>query len=147
MSQIIAKLNQIQASSHTLWLKFHNFHWNARGLEFFALHAFTQKAYENMAEIFDEMAERALQIGGKALIDLKDLENLSKAKIILNSSFNALEILSNLKQDYEFLLNEFKDLNELAENEKDLSTQGLAQDFISKFEKEIWMLNQALKSK
>ena len=43
---VAKKLNQIQADAHALYLAFHAYHWNVKGLTFYQIHAHTQKAYE-----------------------------------------------------------------------------------------------------
>lgn len=35
MSKIIEQLKQIQADSHALYVKMHNYHWNIKGMDFF----------------------------------------------------------------------------------------------------------------
>lgn len=63
---VTKQLLQMQADAHHLWVKFHNYHWNVKGLQFFSIHEYTEKAYEEMAELFDSCAERVLQLGEKS---------------------------------------------------------------------------------
>lgn len=32
---VTKQLLQMQADAHHLWVKFHNYHWNVKGLQFF----------------------------------------------------------------------------------------------------------------
>lgn len=48
---VTKQLLQMQADAHHLWVKFHNYHWNVKGLQFYSIHEYTEKAYEEMAEL------------------------------------------------------------------------------------------------
>gem|GEM_PF-4880797 len=34
MSKVISQLNKIQADAHALYVKFHDIHWNVKGIQF-----------------------------------------------------------------------------------------------------------------
>ncbi len=142
MSKTIKELNQLQADAYVMILKLHNFHWNVKGFEFHALHEYTQKAYEQMSEIFDEMAERALQLDGKALTLNADLMSKSKIQELKQTSFTSKEVLSAMQKDYKYFLKAFKNLSKIAD--KDTTTVALADEIVAKLEKEIWMLKATL---
>lgn len=145
MSNTTKKLIQIQADAHALWVRFHGYHWNIKGLQFYAIHEMTENAYEAMAKLFDDAAERALQLGGRALTCAKDLlENTKVPKCEKKDAFGAAEVLEGLKRDYGYLLGEFKALDTLAQKDGDTTTSSFAQDKIAEFEKAIWMLENAL---
>ena len=147
MSKVTDKLVQLQADAHRLWIRFHNYHWNVKGLQFYAIHDYTEKAYEAMAKLFDDTAERALQLKAKALICSKALdENAKVPNLGGKDCFTASEVLECLKSDYSYLLGEFKKLDELASKDGDTTTSNLAQDKIAELEKSLWMLDNALQS-
>lgn len=141
---VVKQLLQLQADAHSLWIKFHNYHWNVKGLQFFSIHEYTEKAYEELAELFDGCAERALQLGEKAIVCPKVLLENAKAPKAEKDHFNPSEVLELVKKDYEYLLSEFKKLNELAEKAGDATTAAFAQENIAKYEKNIWMLEASL---
>jgi len=145
MKSIVTQLNKIQGEAHVFYIAFHDYHWNVKGLQFFAIHEYSQKAYEEMGELFDEMAERALQIGGKPLVDIDDIIKAGKgAPIEAKGDYKPEAVLKNLKKAYEHLLNEFKKLDEISQKEGDTTTSNLAQDKFGELEKTLWMLNQTL---
>lgn len=144
MSKVIKELNQIQADSYMMFLKLHNFHWNVKGAEFFAIHEYTESAYNEMAEIFDEMAERALQLGGKALILNADLVKISKIKEEKSSSFNAKAVLNALQKDYRYFLKAFGNLSKEGNRAEDAGTIAIADENVAKLEKRLWMLQSTL---
>ena len=145
MKSVVAQLNKLQGEAHAFYIAFHDYHWNVKGLQFFAVHEYTQKAYEEMGELFDEMAERALQIGGKALNDIDDIVKAGKsAPVEAKGDYKPEAVLKNVKKAYEYLLAEFKKLDEITQKDGDTTTSNLAQDKVAQLEKMLWMLNQAI---
>lgn len=144
MSKITEKLLQIQADAHILWIRFHNYHWNVKGLQFAAIHSYTEDAYEDMAKLFDDTAERVLQLGDKALVCPKALLENAKVPKIEKCCFTTTEVLELIREDYKYLLSELKKLDELADKAGDTTTSNLAQDKIAELEKALWMLDNTL---
>ncbi|BCX78989.1 DNA starvation/stationary phase protection protein [Campylobacter sp. 19-13652] len=142
MSKVIEQLNQIQADAHGLFVKFHDLHWHVKGIQFFSVHEYTEKAYEYMSEIFDDVAERAIMLGGRPVVSVDELAKKSHIKHEVKASYTPTEVLEIVLAEYKHLLDEFKKLDELAEG--DSTTQMYAQDQIAKYEKAIWMLNATL---
>ncbi|MCR6575418.1 DNA starvation/stationary phase protection protein [Campylobacter insulaenigrae] len=143
---VTKQLLQLQADAHSLWIKFHNYHWNVKGLQFFSVHEYTEKAYEEMAQLFDECAERVLQLGEKAIIcPNKLLENAGAPKT-QKECFTPVEVLELIREDYKYLLSEFKKLNEVSDKASDTTTAAFAQENIAKYEKVLWMLNSTIQN-
>ena len=136
---VTKQLLQLQADAHSLWIKFHNYHWNVKGLQFFSIHEYTEKAYEELAELFDACAERALQLGEKAIVCPKVLLENAKAPKAEKDCFTPLEVLELVKKDYEY-----KKIIEEAEKAADTTTAAFAQENIAKYEKSLWMLKSSL---
>lgn len=143
---VTKQLLQLQADAHSLWVKFHNYHWNVKGFQFFSIHEYTQKAYEEMAELFDSCAERVLQLKGKALVSGETLVKNAKSPKTTKECFATTEVIELIKKDYEYLLNEFKKLNKESEKAGDTTTAAFAQENIAKYEKSLWMLESTLQS-
>ncbi len=144
MSKVITQLNQIQADANAYFVAFHDLHWNVKGLQFFSLHEATEEAYDEMSELFDDAAERAIQIGGKAITKQSELVSAAKAPFNHKDSYTAIEVVEALKSAYTYLLAEFKKLHETAEAAGDIVTSNFAQDKFASYEKKIWMLSATL---
>lgn len=145
MTNVVKQLNQIQADAHAFFIAFHDYHWNVKGLQFYAIHEYTEKAYEEMAELYDDTAERAIQIGGKAILKADELVKLgSKAPVLQKDSYTPTEVLEEIRKAYKYLVEEFKKLEEVAEKAGDTTTSNMAQDHYGDYEKKIWMINQTL---
>lgn len=143
---VTKQLLQLQADAHGLWVKFHNYHWNVKGLQFFSIHEYTEKAYDEMAELFDNCAERVLQLKGKAIVNTETLAKSAKSPKVTKECFTATEVIELIKKDYEYLLNEFKKLNKESEKAGDTTTAAFAQENIAKYEKSLWMLESTLQN-
>lgn len=76
MEQLIEKMQQLLATSFTMYLKTHTFHWNVEGQDFHQYHAFLGTLYEELHDSIDTTAEeiRALNVYVKAsLTDFKEM--------------------------------------------------------------------------
>ena len=145
MSKIVKQLKQIQADAHALYIKTHNYHWNVKGMDFFPVHSYTQKIYEEMSELYDDMAEKVLILGEKPYLTIEELAKETKIETETKDSFKSREILESIIKDYKYLLEAFKTLSNTAEKDGDKSTQAFADDKVSKFEKDLWMLGNMVK--
>lgn len=65
--QVIDLLNQNLADILDLQLQAKHAHWNVKGPNFFSLHRLFDKVAEEMEGFADELAERAVALGGVAL--------------------------------------------------------------------------------
>lgn len=135
-------LTQLQADSLVMFTKLHNYHWNVKGLQFYGLHAKTEEFYTYFGTMFDDLAERILQLNGTPLVTVKAMLDLSKIKEDEKTDFKAEYIIENIKKDFEYFLNTFKELH--ATTDKDAPTQSYADDQVGYFQKELWMLNQLI---
>lgn len=144
MSKVVTQLNQIQADANILYVAFHAYHWNVKGFQFFAIHNYTEEAYDAMSELFDDVAERAIQLGGKPLLCPKCFHETAKAPKELKDVYTAEEVTSLMLDAYKYLLGEFKKLNSYAEEASDYGTAAMAQEKMAEYEKTIWMLTSTL---
>lgn len=144
MSKVITQLNQLQADSHALFVKFHDYHWNVRGMQFFAIHEYTETAYDQMSDLFDDLAERTLQLGGKAITCQKALLETAKAPKLTQDSYTAQDVISAMKEAYEYLRTEFVKLRQYADEAGDFGTVAIAEENVAHLEKALWMINYTL---
>ncbi len=144
MTNVVKQLNQIQADAHALFVAFHNYHWLVKGVEFNAIHAYTEDAYEALSTLFDDTAERAIIIGGAPVSSVSELEKLAKAPFELKSSYKSIEVLELVRKAYIYLIDEFKKLENVAEEAKDSGTVAIAQEQYAALQKKVWMLNATL---
>jgi len=144
MTKIVEELNQIQIDVHAMYVKLHNHHWSVQGLQFFSLHNLTEDLYDEMSDLFDETAERALQIGGKPITCLKTMAEKTKIKPETRENFDAKDVLKSTLADFEYLRKSFVKLSDVANEANDKGTVGFADENIAKLEKHIWMIKTSL---
>lgn len=144
MSKVIESLKQIQADAHALYIKIHNYHWNVKGMDFFPVHSHTEEIYNSMSVLYDDTAERILQLGEKPYLTIKQLDSATKVETETNDSFNSKEIVLAIIKEYNYLLNEFKHLSKVASENSDKTTETFADDKISKFEKDVWLMSNMI---
>ncbi len=144
MTNVVKQLRQIQADSQVLFVKFHNYHWNVKGLQFAPIHAMTEKIYDSMADVFDAAAERILQLGGEPLVTIKEIMEITTVKEESARSFDAKSVLEKTLTELEKLLRQWNDLSREAEVVRDISTMSMADEQGGELEKQIWMLKAML---
>ncbi|MDR1614759.1 MAG: DNA starvation/stationary phase protection protein [Campylobacteraceae bacterium] len=143
--KVVEQLKSIQADAIALFVKIHNYHWNIKGLQFASVHAYTEGLYDKAATIYDDTAERILQLNSKPVLTLDNIAKITKIETEKGDSFDTKYIVENIYKDFTYLLEEFKNLSKLADEDGDKATAAYADDQIKEFEKELWKLKQTLK--
>ncbi|MFV0562745.1 Dps family protein [Malaciobacter mytili] len=144
MKNSILQLKVIQASSLVMFTKIHNYHWNIKGMQFFPIHEMTEKIYEQFSTLYDDAAERILQLGEKPLVLLDEIKNTSVIKEDSKTDFDAKYVFENILNDFETLLKEFKVLSKTACENEDNTTVAFADEKVAHLEKNIWMIKASL---
>ncbi|TLD81222.1 DNA starvation/stationary phase protection protein [Helicobacter sp. MIT 11-5569] len=144
MSKVIQSLKQIQADSAVFYIKLHNYHWNVKGADFHPVHSALESMYEEITEQMDDVAERVLQLSDKPFVTLKDMLAASKIQEDSATCFDSKTILTKILPDYEYFLQSFKTLSDLAGEANDKGTVALADEKVASLEKAIWMLKAQL---
>ena len=109
------KLNQLLADFVVEYHKLQTFHWYVKGKDFFTVHAKLEEYYDHVNENIDEVAEHILMLNMKPLASLKD---------------------------FEYLLNEVKELKKYADDQEQYVISALMDNYISHYTKAVWMLKQ-----
>ncbi|MDD3567628.1 MAG: DNA starvation/stationary phase protection protein [Bacteroidales bacterium] len=142
--QMNEKLNVYLSNVQLSYMNVRGFHWNIVGKQFFQLHEKFEEVYNGLNEMADEIAERILMLGGTPvhafskyiqMATIKEKENVSTADATVKELIN----------DTMVLLNNEREIVELAANNGDEGTVGLISGYIEQHEKMLWMLNATLK--
>ncbi|AEJ18856.1 Dps family protein [Gracilinema caldarium] len=123
-----------------LFIKLHDYHWHVRGPQFKVLHELTEALYDGVNEQYDAIAERLVQLGGKAPASAAVYARESSISEAGAAFYTADDILSGVIKDFEYLLGEYKVTRKLAADIDDAATDTLFADYIKDLEKQIWML-------
>lgn len=145
--QIAQHLNDVLANEFALYTKSLNFHWNIKGPDFDALHAFFRRIYEQLFDIVDDVAERVQTMGGTALGSLQEFKERATIKDHPSKEFlDQMAMIRQLLFDHELVIKQLREAIELIENQlHDKGTGNFLTDIMEKHEKTAWMLRSFLK--
>lgn len=144
MSKIVPLLKRLQADSIVFVMKTHNYHWNVVGMDFHPAHLATEDIYEAFADLYDDIAERLLQLGQKPIATLKDVLAEAKIKEESSTKFTSRQIVEAIEKDYTYFEKTFRELSEAASSADDSVTAAFADDNLAKLQKSLWMLRAQL---
>ena len=145
MSKTVEKLNLYLANLNVLYRKVQNYHWNIVGADFFTVHEKLEEYYDAINKQIDDVAERILSIGGRPLGTLKDYLEVTTIKEAENKEISIPEAVADVKKEFEAMLKLVKEIKVVADEENDYGTSALVDEYISTYEKDLWMLNAYLK--
>jgi starvation-inducible DNA-binding protein len=115
-----------------------------KGPLFFQLHAKFEELYDEATEIYDELAERILMLGGKPVATLK--QSLELASIAEASGLETKEeMIKVVINDFRQIDAELKEGVKLAEGLEDDVTVDLLTTTRASLQKHVWMLSELLK--
>jgi starvation-inducible DNA-binding protein len=146
--EVVSILNTLLANEYVLYTKTRNYHWNVIGPQFHDLHEFFGKQYEELDEIVDDVAERARQLGGKALGTLPEFLKRAGIKEHPNEYPDARTMISNLLDDHEAVVRSLRiDADAAADKYHDMGTNDFLIGLMEQHEKMAWMLRSFLEAK
>jgi len=138
-AEIIKSLSELLATSYTVYLKTHNYHWNVTGPMFTTLHTLFETEYTELALAIDEIAERIRAVGARAPGSYSEYLKLSAVSEDTTSPA-AVEMIKALVKDQELIVEVAKRVVEAAEKAGDVATADLGTRRIDVHEKNAWML-------
>ena len=138
-SELIEKLKGVLATTFSLYLKAHNYHWNVTGPNFSEYHAFFSDYYTAVHGSVDVYAEHIRMLGAFTPGSLKrfsELTMISDEVAVPSPKF----MFVRLAADNLLLLNELRSTWELAESMKEHGVVATLETQIQYHEKMQWML-------
>ena len=142
MEDILNNLNTFLSDLNVFYRKLQNYHWNIKGKDFFTIHAKLEEYYNEVNEKIDEIAEHILSLEGEPLGTLKDYLNTTKITEAENKKVDSNLIINELIKDYSILLQDAKNIKNLADTNSETKTSALMDDVIEDYTKKLWMLKQ-----
>ncbi len=139
----VPELEKLLASSYTLYLKTHNFHWNVTGPMFTTLHTLFMTQYTELALAVDEIAERIRTCGSHAPGTYREFAALSDVAETEGQP-KATEMIRILVEDQAKVVACAKAVIEASESAKDQASADLATRRCDVHQKNAWMLRSHL---
>jgi starvation-inducible DNA-binding protein len=119
-------------------------HWNIKGPQFASLHPLFETFAVSLAAHNDEMAERAVTLGGKAYGTARHVVKTSKLPDYPQDTTRDMEHVKLLAERIEKFLEGAREARGLSEKLGDSDTFDLLTGIISEFEKHAWFLRASL---
>ncbi|MFO0904741.1 MAG: Dps family protein [Pirellulales bacterium] len=140
---VVDALSTLLASSDTLYLKTHNFHWNVTGPMFTTLHTLFETQYTELALAIDEVAERIRALGAFAPGSYSAFQKLSDVREELGRP-EAKEMIRILVGDQELIATAARKVIDAADAANDQASADLGTRRLDIHEKNAWMLRSHL---
>ncbi|HTJ44450.1 MAG TPA: DNA starvation/stationary phase protection protein Dps [Kofleriaceae bacterium] len=145
-AKIVAALNTCVLDGVDLYTQTKVAHWNVRGPLFAQIHELFDKLAGHVSEHVDDLAERAVTLGGRATGSARAVAHGSRLEEISHEVRRDLELTRLIAERTESFLHGLRAAREVAETEKDADTEDLLTGTIRGLEKDVWMLRATLDS-
>lgn len=141
---VAAALNATLADGLDLHGQIKVAHWNIKGPHFAALHPLFETFAVGLAAFNDEVAERAVTLGGLARGTARHVAGTSRIPEYPQETTRDLEHVRLLSERIESYLAGVRAAREVGEKHADTDTVDLLTQVISEFEKHAWFLRASL---
>lgn len=142
---VVGILNTLLADEYLLYTKTRNYHWHVTGPQFNDLHKFFETQYDAIDEAIDEIAERAVTLGGHAPATLAELAKQARLKEHPGQYPDARTMIANLLADHEAVVRQLRDdVEATGGKHHDVGTSDFLTGLLEKHEKMAWMLRAFL---
>jgi starvation-inducible DNA-binding protein len=139
MENLIEEMKKLLASSFSLYLKAHNYHWNVTGPNFGQYHDFFGELYEEVHASIDTTAEEIRKLGDFAP---GSLSRYSELTVVADETTipEAPVMFRRLAADNDAVIGILYTAKGLAEEQNKAGTVDYIESRISIHEKHAWML-------
>lgn len=145
MDELIEQMKVCLATTFSLYLKAHYFHWNVEGKNFPQYHEFFGDLYDEVYGSIDTMAEEIRTLGSYAPGSLKRYLDLTKIEDEVNVP-DPQRMIRVLFLDNKTVIDELKKARKLAEEQEAYGLVNFLEDRLDKHWKHNWMLKASLEA-
>jgi starvation-inducible DNA-binding protein len=137
---IAGALNVLLADTFALYLKTKNFHWHVSGPHFRGLHLLFDEQAEQIFATTDDIAERVRKIGGITLHSIGEIARLQRIPDNDADYVDPLDMVEELRSDNQALIASLREIHDLCDEENDVATASLIENWIDQAERRVWFL-------
>jgi starvation-inducible DNA-binding protein len=140
---IAGALNAVLADVFVLYMKTKNFHWHMSGPHFRDYHLLLDDQATEIFAMTDVLAERIRKLGGKTL---RSIGHISRLQRIADNDEEFVEpsrMLNELCADNRTLVASLRDAHEVCDENRDIATASLIENWIDETEERTWFLFEA----
>ena len=142
-AEVTGSLNALLADIFGLYLKTKNFHWHMSGPHFRDYHLMLDEQATQIYAITDDLAERVRKIGGTTLRSIGHIARLSR---VLDNDADFVTpggMLAELRDDNRALVVRMRETHALTDEQNDVVTTSLLENWIDEAERRAWFLFEA----
>ena len=143
VKNISGALNAVLADVFTLYMKTKNFHWHMSGPHFRDYHLLLDEQSDQIFAMTDDIAERVRKIGGATIRSIGHVARLQRLSDNDADYVDAPDMLAELCEDNRAMLASLREAHDLCDEEKDVATASLLENWIDETERRIWFLFEA----
>jgi len=139
-------LNALLADVFAIYLKTKNFHWHMSGPHFRDYHLLLDEQGDQLFAMTDDIAERARKIGGATLRSIGQVNRLQRVLDNDAEFVTPQDMLAELRGDNMQLAASMRETHSLCDEQGDVATASLLENWIDETERRVWFLFEATRS-
>jgi starvation-inducible DNA-binding protein len=143
---ISGALNALVADVFSLYLKTKNFHWHMSGPHFRDYHLMLDDHGDQLYSMTDDLAERVRKIGGTTIRSIGHIARLQRITDNDADYVTPADMLSELHEDEKSLVLSMRSLHTLCDDDGDVATASLLENFIDQSQRRSWFLFEATRA-
>ncbi len=136
------KLNLLLSDLVVEYHKLQNFHWYAKGRNFFAVHEKLEEYFTGISATIDDVAETMLMLELMPVASLQGFLDKTQIKEATEGYITGHEIYTHVLADFEYFKQLVTIIKKQADDEMIYQASALMDDIIAQFAKAIWMIKQ-----
>jgi len=138
--ELVALLNQSLADTLDLAYQTKQAHWNVKGPNFYGLHLLFDQLYIQLGTTVDDLAERAVALGGQAMGTIRVAGNASQLEEYPLGAKQSMVHVNALIDRYSDYTSRVRQAIRMAEKLGDQDTADLYTSVSRAMDKALWML-------
>jgi starvation-inducible DNA-binding protein len=147
VKNISGALNALLADVFGLYIKTKNFHWHVSGPHFRDYHLLLDDQGDQVFAMTDDIAERVRKIGSVTIRSIGQIARLKRLSDNDAEYVYPLDMLAELREDNRALLASMREVHDLCDDERDVATASLLENWIDETERRIWFLFETGRTK
>jgi starvation-inducible DNA-binding protein len=136
VTEISGALRILLADMFALYVKTKNYHWHMSGPHFRDYHLLLDEQAEQIFATTDDIAERARKIGGTTI---RSIGHIARLQRVLDND----AMLAELRDDNKQLTANMRETHGLNDEQGDVATTSLLENWIDEAERRTWFLYEA----
>ncbi len=138
-----AALMPLLADVFALYLKTKNFHWHMSGPHFRDYHLLLDEQSEQIFAMTDDIAERGRKLGSRTLRSIGEISRIQRIADNDADFVTAGDMLAELREDNQRLVASMREVHDVCEENNDVATTSLLENWIDEAERRVWFLYEA----